>query len=198
MIMIVNANATIHTRKQKTRLITRQSANRNGFTRISYPSGASATPRRALNATRGASATGSQAEKMGGGVAQHGWSSRCTWSRLRLRSWHAKPSTKQEDIMSKGNLIKRLLSGGLVIAAAGFPSAAQARLNLNPPPVAVASSTAPVVSRPSVHRIDASAQPGFQWGDAGIGAAGAVALLGAGAAASGVARRRRAHGTVIG
>jgi hypothetical protein len=105
---------------------------------------------------------------------------------------------KQEDTMSNGNLIKRLLTGGLVIAAAGFPSAAQARLNLDPPPGAVASSTAPVVSRPSVHRSEPSAQSGFQWGDAGIGAAGTVALLGAGVAASGVARRRRAHGTVIG
>jgi hypothetical protein len=109
--------------------------------------------------------------------------------------------------MFKHNLIRRSLAGGLVIAAAGFPAAAGARLNLDPP----ASVTGDAGYRlPSNFRTHAgsggyfSEQPnapsasvshagsGFQWGDAGIGAAGAtVVLLSAGALGAGAARRRR-------
>jgi hypothetical protein len=98
--------------------------------------------------------------------------------------------------MLKGNLIKRALTGGLVIAAVGFPSAAQARFNLNPVPFA--GSSPPVASSPSVQQTESSTQSGFQWGDAAIGAAGTVVLLGAGVAASGATRRRRTQRTVVG
>jgi hypothetical protein len=47
-------------------------------------------------------------------------------------------------------------------------------------------------------RAAASSSQGFQWDDAGIGAAGAVVLLGAGAVASGAVRRRRSYSSAIG
>jgi hypothetical protein len=43
-----------------------------------------------------------------------------------------------------------------------------------------------------------TSQGGFQWGDAGIGAAGMIVLLGTGAGAAGAVRRRRAQRPVIG
>jgi hypothetical protein len=43
-----------------------------------------------------------------------------------------------------------------------------------------------------------SAQPGFQWGDAGIGAAGAAVLLGGAATGVSLTRRRRLQRTVVG
>lgn len=81
-------------------------------------------------------------------------------------------------------MTKRGLAGALAIAAASFPSIAQARWELDPP--AGASST-PV----PVQQAAPTAQPGFQWGDAGIGAAGATLIVGAGVLAAGSARRRR-------
>lgn len=136
------------------------------------------------------------------------------------------------------HLIKRSLAGGLVIAAAGFPSAAQAMVVGGDegsvpvaPPASVSSAPqglnqlqrnvqewfavhgrfpSSVVSSPStpVGPTDASsggydftasaapvtAQPGasFDWGDAGIGAGGAVLLLGTAALGASVTRRRRA------
>jgi hypothetical protein len=71
---------------------------------------------------------------------------------------------------------KHWLAGGLAIDSTGHPSA-----------------PAPAPSRPP-------AQPaGFQWDDAGIGAAGTVLLLGAGAMTAGLARRKRAgHHAVSG
>ena len=47
-------------------------------------------------------------------------------------------------------------------------------------------------------RSAATSQGGFQWGDAGIGAAGMIVLLGAGAGTAGVMRNRRAHRPVAG
>lgn len=93
--------------------------------------------------------------------------------------------------MLNPNLIKRTLAAGLAIGTVGVPAAAQARLNLNPPsdvpaPVANAAPVAP------------SAQSGFQWGDAGLGAAGAIVLLGAGAAGTGTLRRWRTQRTALG
>jgi hypothetical protein len=90
--------------------------------------------------------------------------------------------------------IRRGVSGAVVVAAISFPAAAQAMRPLADPP-SMPSSSAVGLAVPST---STSAQPGFQWEDAAIGAAGAVVLLGAGASASGVARRRRAHRTVIG
>jgi hypothetical protein len=90
--------------------------------------------------------------------------------------------------------IRRGVSGGVVVAAISFPAAAQAMRPLADPPSTPSSSLVAL----AVPSTSSSAQSGFQWEDAGIGAAGAVVLLGAGASASGVARRRRGHRTVIG
>jgi hypothetical protein len=103
----------------------------------------------------------------------------------------------EEDIMYRHNLIRRWLTGAVVIAAASFPSAAQAMLPLADPPAEASGQVASAIGLPVPHA-GSSAQGGFQWGDAGIGAAGAVVLLGAGAVASGVGRRRRGHRTVVG
>lgn len=123
--------------------------------------------------------------------------------------------------MLNHTLIKRSLAGGLVIAAAGFPASAQAMvygggessLPVTPPagvpsapqpisqlqrdvqqwfavhgrfPSAAASTISATSTAPT-----ATSSGGFQWGDAGIGAAGATVLLGAGALGAGITRRRR-------
>jgi hypothetical protein len=92
--------------------------------------------------------------------------------------------------MLSHKMIKRGLAGALVFAAAGFPAAAQASF------MAGAGGSAPV----QVASVQAVQQggSGFQWGDAGIGAAAAITVLGAGAASSGAARRRRTQRTVTG
>jgi hypothetical protein len=82
--------------------------------------------------------------------------------------------------------VKRLLAAGLAIGAAGFPAVAQARFGLGPgdgPDFPVVSAA---ISQPPVH----STQESFDWGDAGIGAAGAVVLLSAGAFGASATRRR--------
>ena len=91
-------------------------------------------------------------------------------------------------------MIKRSLVAGLVIGAASFPAAAQA-MYAEDPPASASEASAPLVSAPSV---TTTSQSGFQWGDAGIGAAGTVLLLGGGASAAGAMRRRRAHRPVTG
>ncbi len=90
--------------------------------------------------------------------------------------------------------IRRVVTGGVVVVAISFPAAAQAMRPLADPP----STPSPSPVGRAVPSTSTSAQPGFQWEDAAIGAAGAVVLLGAGASASGVARRRRTHRAVIG
>jgi hypothetical protein len=92
--------------------------------------------------------------------------------------------------------ITSVLASLAVMAAVGFPSAAQARLDLNPTPPTVAGSPAP--SGAAIQLSAAGAQSGFRWGDAGIGAAGTVVLLGAGVAGVAVVRRRRTHRTIAG
>jgi hypothetical protein len=79
---------------------------------------------------------------------------------------------------------KHWLAGGLVIAAASFPAAAQGRIMTDS--TGHPSAPAPAPSRPPAQTA------GFQWDDAGIGAAGTVLLLGAGVMTAGAARRRRA------
>jgi hypothetical protein len=90
--------------------------------------------------------------------------------------------------MFKQHMIKRSLVSGLVIAAASFPASAQAMFiggdTSNIP-------SAPIASGPSAPQPTASAHSSFQWDDAGIGAAGAVVLLGAGALGTSATRRRR-------
>lgn len=120
------------------------------------------------------------------------------------------------------NLIKRSLVAGLLIGAASFPAVAQARPIEDPAaPVASVAVSAPSVQQhlarlhanldqrfaveggwPSVGsstgssvRSMATSQGGFQWGDAGIGAAGMMVLLSIGA---GAVRRRRAQRPVVG
>ena len=102
--------------------------------------------------------------------------------------------------MSKFNLSKRSMAASLVIAAASFPAVAQARPELNPPSAAAASGQAPAVSAhaPRPTAAAAVADSSFQWGDAAIGAAGAVVLVGAGAAATSGARRRRGQRQLAG
>jgi hypothetical protein len=156
--------------------------------------------------------------------------------------------------MSEHNLTRRWLTGAVVIAAACFPPAAQAKFDLNPPPAAgtaaaveMIGSTEPTAREPvapastriptgsatqaigsrsqaaskslglaaqAFHNEETAAygrlatsppqqsgtagQPGFQWDDAAIGAAGTLVLLGAAALTSGVTRRRRTHRTAVG
>jgi hypothetical protein len=84
---------------------------------------------------------------------------------------------------------KRCSLALLAVAAGALPAAAQARPIFDPPTVAQVSQQAPpsnVVQKPQ-----ASASTGFQWDDAGIGAAGAIVLLSGGAGAATAIRRRR-------
>jgi hypothetical protein len=67
----------------------------------------------------------------------------------------------------------------LAIAALFLPTAAHARVMKDPAVVPT-----PEPSQPA-------AAPGFQWDDAGIGAATTVVLLGGGVLVAGAARRRR-------
>ena len=106
--------------------------------------------------------------------------------------------------MFKHHLIERTLTGGLVIAVVGLPASAQARISRDQPAARPTASIrlpdTPYSLRartPDGSRSDPvqSSQSGFQWGDAGIGAAGAVVLLGGAAAAAGTATRRRIHRT---
>lgn len=121
--------------------------------------------------------------------------------------------------MFKHHLIKRSLAGGLVIAVAGFASATEASASgarsVASPPLTptqrqeidqlAGNVSALFASEGGWHlggslapRAPASVQGGFQWGDAGIGAAGAtVLLLGAGAGV-GMTRRRRMRRAVVG
>jgi hypothetical protein len=95
--------------------------------------------------------------------------------------------------MTTTRSIRRSLASGLLIATAGFPGAAEAKPNLEP----VGSSATPAVSQPAPPPSPAT-EAGFQWADAGIGAAGAVVLLGTGALAYAAPRRRRAQRAVSG
>jgi hypothetical protein len=109
------------------------------------------------------------------------------------------------------------LAGGLVIAAAGLASAAQATTisggesGASVAPSAIEPSAQQQqldqlqrnvqqlfaaeggwhLSAPSTPASTVASPQGFQWGDAGIGAAGATVLLGAGALGVGMTRRRR-------
>ena len=61
---------------------------------------------------------------------------------------------------------------GLALALGALvPAAASARTDLNPPPARTTPSP-----QPAVQIVRVSAPGGFDWGDAGIGAAGALGL----------------------
>jgi hypothetical protein len=114
--------------------------------------------------------------------------------------------------------LKRSIAAGAVIAAAGLPAAAQAQyVGVGEvsvpvsPPVAVShpSVTASHISQAALgHRnagltgsslaapvAPSATQPrsSFDWGDAGIGAASMVVLMGLGAGATAMARSRQRH-----
>lgn len=95
--------------------------------------------------------------------------------------------------MSKQHTIRRWLTGGLVIAAASLPAAAQARPEMEGAPGWSPPPATPASAQPT----GADGGSGFQWDDAGVGAAVSVALLGGGAAGAGLARRRRARSPVV-
>ena len=95
--------------------------------------------------------------------------------------------------MSKHHLIKRTLASGLAFSAIGFPSAAQAMFVGGG-----AVPTAPAPGGPAAPEPVATSHSAFQWGDAGIGAAGATVLLSAAALGTGLARRRRPQRTIVG
>jgi hypothetical protein len=87
--------------------------------------------------------------------------------------------------------IKRLLIAGTAILALSAPSAAFAYVRV----LSAGDSTS---GRPPALIVPTATSPqGFQWSDAGIGAAGMVVLLGAGAGVATV-MRRRTHRPVVG
>jgi hypothetical protein len=88
------------------------------------------------------------------------------------------------------------LIAALISAAAISPSVAYARFDLNPMPAPTPSGH---VSNTSALRLPkvAVAAHDFEWGDAGIGAAGMLTLLSIGAGTvTVVARRRRSYGAL--
>ena len=104
--------------------------------------------------------------------------------------------------------IKRSIITGLALAAVAAPTAAQALVYAGPNPdqQAAGSPAAPYELPSNFHtdvtsggyftpHVSAPSAPqtgsGFQWGDAGIGAAGAVVLLGAGVLGARTTRRGR-------
>ncbi len=88
--------------------------------------------------------------------------------------------------MSK--VAKRTLTIATVVAAVSAPSTAYARINPNPS--TGPSSGEAVTIGPS---LQGSPSEGFQWGDAGIGAAAALVLLAGAGASSVMVRGRREH-----
>jgi len=86
--------------------------------------------------------------------------------------------------MLKHNTIRRTLAGGLVLAAASFPATTQARRMPDVP-----FGPGPVIQTAAPQPVTHAGQPGFQWGDAGIGA-GTALLLSAGVAGAAMTRRR--------
>jgi len=74
------------------------------------------------------------------------------------------------------------------IVAASFPATAAARFDLNPtPPPAPVTTAAPDPS-------SSSSSSSFQWDDAGIGAAGMIAVFGVAGASVVLVRQRRRQG----
>jgi hypothetical protein len=93
---------------------------------------------------------------------------------------------------------KPLLTAAIMIAAAGAPSAASARFNLDPPVAPAVTQPARPAVTPSAPRPGASSTQGFRWDDAGIGAAGIVVLIGTSAGGAAVIARRHGHQTPAG
>jgi len=94
--------------------------------------------------------------------------------------------------MFKHYLIRRSLVSGLAVAAVAFPSAAQAMF------IDGGGTPIPTPGAPSVQQRSPASSGAFHWGDAGIGAAGAVVLLVGAAAGAGATRRQRFQRRVAG
>jgi hypothetical protein len=92
--------------------------------------------------------------------------------------------------MTKHRQIARTVTCGLVLAAVTVPTTAQAMPARGP--LTRAATQAPSAATPD------QGQQGFQWDDAGLGAAGAVVLLGAAGGLAAGTRRRRLHRAVAG
>ena len=92
-------------------------------------------------------------------------------------------------------LTNRIATAATVVLAASAPSAAYARFNLDPPATAPVVSSQPIhnAAPPSARKALASSSQGFQWDDAGIGAAGALMLVSIGSGTMYVRRRRTYH-----
>jgi hypothetical protein len=107
--------------------------------------------------------------------------------------------------MLNHNLIKRSLASGLVAvgaavsvgvgAASARPYDVNANGSLVPAPT-VSAQTISTASQPA--SVTSPGSGGFDWADAGIGAAGSALLMGAGLLSVGATRRRRVHRTVVG
>jgi hypothetical protein len=85
--------------------------------------------------------------------------------------------------------IKRSLVAAMAIGAAAFPAAAQADMFATAP-----GGQPPAAISAAAHHPGSSTQTGFDWADAGIGAGGAIVLVGAAAASAVATRRRRVVG----
>lgn len=104
--------------------------------------------------------------------------------------------------MLNHTFVKRSLAAGLMTAAAAFPAVAQARYvedsGGSPSAAQVQVAGPQPASRVASLATAQSSGSSFQWGDAGIGAAGAIVLLGAGGLGVATTRRRRVQRTVVG
>ena len=94
------------------------------------------------------------------------------------------------------NWVKRFLIAATAILALSAPSAAfgYIRVMSSGP----SSGQTHAVIAPPALRTAASSPQGFQWGDAGVGAAGVIVLLGAGAGVASAMRHRRVHRPIVG
>jgi len=85
------------------------------------------------------------------------------------------------------HVTKRTVTAAAIVAA-GLPSAAAAR-PLYDPPGSSFTVAVPAVQTAAAQPVAQPAQ-GFSWGDAGVGAAGMLVLVGVGSGAAAAARRR--------
>ena len=93
--------------------------------------------------------------------------------------------------------VKRLLVAATAILVLSAPCAAFATVMTADGGGSASGPGQAVVIAP-VSRTTASSSQGFQWGDAGVGAASIVVLLSVGVGAASVLRHRRVHRPVVG
>ena len=96
--------------------------------------------------------------------------------------------------MVNRRVVMRVLASVVLIAAFGGPAAAHAVVMRLPSPGGPATRNEAALIRP----VAVSRPAAFHWGDAGIGAAITLVLVGAGLAGAGLMRgRRRGHRTAL-